>query len=80
MRELGHHPCVQAEVTSLGLLRAAFVTKRRRVFNKESLAQALDGGGSFPVQVVPQLAFDIQTLLDFSFPRSSPGAKEWGEK
>lgn len=80
VRELGHHSCVQPEVTSLCLLRAGFVTKRKRIFNKENLIQTLDGSVSFPMQLVPQFAFDIQTLLDFSFPWSSPGAKKWGEK
>lgn len=35
VRELGHCPCVQPGVTSLCLLRAGFVTKRKRNFNRE---------------------------------------------
>lgn len=61
-------------------LRAGFVTKRKSFFNNKNLIQTLDGNVSFPMQLVPQFAFDIQTSLDFSFPWSFAGTKEWGEK
>lgn len=35
VRDLGYHLCVQPQVTSLCLLRGSFVTKRKRIVNKE---------------------------------------------
>lgn len=77
VRELGYHLCVHLEVTSLRLLGVSFDIQRKGIFSKEISPRLWVEMSSFPMQLVPQLARDIQTLLDFSFPWSSLGTEEW---
>lgn len=77
VRELGYHLCVHPEVTSLCLLGVSFDIQRKRIFSKEISSRLWVQMSSFPMQLVPPLARDIQTLLDFSFPWSFLGTEEW---